>query len=225
MKDVYIISAIRTPIGSFGGKLSTVSAPKLGAVAIKGAVQKANISPKQVDEVFMGNVLQANLGQAPARQSAIYGGIPNTVPCTTLNKVCSSGMKSIMIGSQTIKCGDNDIVVAGGMENMSQVPHYFDKGRKGQKLGNFNLYDGLVKDGLTDVYNNFHMGNAAEICAETCNISREEQDQFAIDSYKKSENAWSLGKFDDEIVVVEVPQRKGDGILGRIFGSGRILAN
>ena len=213
MKEVVIISAVRTPIGSFGGSLSSVSATKLGSVAIKGAMEKAGIDYKIVDEVFMGNVLQANLGQAPARQSAIFAGLSQNVPCTTINKVCSSGMKSIMLAAQSIMCGDNDVVIAGGMENMSIVPHYFAKGRSGQKLGNMQLVDGLVKDGLTDVYSNVHMGVCAEKCASEMNFTREEQDVFAIDSYNKSTKAWKNGKFTDEIIAVEVPQRKGDALV------------
>lgn len=212
MKEVYIVSAVRTPIGSFGGALSSIPATKLGAVAIKGAVAKAGIQPEDVNEVFMGNVLQAGAGQAPARQAAIFAGLPNTVICTTVNKVCASGMKAIMLGAQSIMTGDNEVVVAGGMENMSLVPHYLHV-RNGHKLGNMNLVDGLVFDGLTDVYNNYHMGNAAELCAKECNISREEQDAFAIESYKRAAAAWTTGKFSEEIVPVEVPQRKGDPIL------------
>ena len=213
MKEVVIISAVRTPIGSFGGSLSSVSATKLGAVAIEGAMEKAGIDYKIVDEVFMGNVLQANLGQAPARQAAILAGLSKDVPCTTINKVCSSGMKSIILATQTIMCGDNDVVIAGGMENMSIVPHYFAKGRLGQKLGNMQLVDGLVKDGLTDVYGNVHMGICAEKCASEMNFTREEQDAFAIESYNRSTKAWKNGKFTDEIIAVEVPQRKGDALV------------
>lgn len=213
MKEVYIVSAVRTPIGSFLGSLSTVPAPRLGAAAIKGALEKAGIDQKEVNEVFMGNVLQANVGQAPARQAAIYAGISDQVPCTTVNKVCASGMKAIMLGAQSIMTGDNDVVVAGGMENMSMVPHYLPSSRTGQKFGDVQLVDGMVKDGLTDVYNNFHMGNAAELCAKECNISREEQDAFAIQSYERSAAAWKAGKFKDEIVPVAVPQRKGDPIM------------
>lgn len=212
MKEVYILSAVRTPMGSFGGALSTVSAPKLGAAAIKGALEKANISTDQVDEVFMGNVLQAGVGQAPARQAAIFAGISKNVPATTVNKVCASGMKAISLGAQTILAGDNDIVVVGGMENMSAVPHYANI-RDGQKLGDLKMIDGLVKDGLTDVYNDYHMGNAAELCASECGISREKQDEFAIESYKRSAQAWEAGKFNNEIVPVEVPQRRGDAIV------------
>ena len=212
MKEIYILSAVRTPIGSFGGVLSTVPATRLGAIAIKGALEKANIDPNEIDEVFMGNVLQAGLGQAPARQAAMFAGISNTVPATTINKVCASGMKSISLAAQSILAGDNDLVVAGGMENMSMVPHYMNA-RNGQKLGDITLKDGMVLDGLTDVYNDYHMGNAAELCAKECNISREAQDEFAIESYKRAEKAWSTGKFDNEIVPVEVPQRRGDAII------------
>ena len=213
MKEIYILSAVRTPIGSFGGSLSTVPATKLGATAIKGAIEKAGISAKDIDEVFMGNVLQAGLGQAPARQAAMGAGLSPNIPCTTINKVCSSGMKSIMLAAQSIMCGDNDVVVAGGMENMSAVPHYFDKGRNGQKLGDMKLIDGLVKDGLTDVYNKVHMGNCAELCAKEMNISREAQDAFAMESYNRSADAWATGKFNDEVVPVSVPQRRGDDII------------
>ena len=213
MKEVVIVSAVRTPIGSFGGALSSVSATKLGAAAILGAIDKIKLDKDSVDEVFMGNVLQANLGQAPARQAAIYAGLSENIPCTTINKVCSSGMKSIMIAAQTIMCGDNDIVIAGGMENMSSVPHYFTKGRTGQKLGNMQLIDGMVKDGLTDVYSDVHMGLCAEKCAKEMNLSRKEQDSFAVESYNRSNNSWKSGKFSNEVVHVEVPQRKGDPIL------------
>ena len=213
MKEVVIVSAVRTPMGSFGGCLSSISATKLGGIAIKGAIEKVGLEPELVQEVFMGNVLQANLGQAPARQAAIIAGLSHDVPCTTINKVCSSGMKSIMIASQTIKSGDNDIVIAGGMENMSNVPHYFTKGRKGQKLGDMKLVDGMVNDGLIDVYNKVHMGNCAEICAKEMNFSRKEQDDFAIESYRRSSESWSNGNFSDEIVSVTVPQRRGDDII------------
>jgi len=212
MKEVYIIAAARTPIGSFMGSLSTVEATKLGAAAIKGAIKKANISVDVVDEVFMGNVLQANLGQAPARQAAIFAGLNQNVPCTTVNKVCASGMKAIMLGAQTIMAGDNNCVVVGGMENMSMVPHYYNA-RNGVKLGDIKLVDGMVKDGLTDVYNRVHMGVCAEKCATEKKISREEQDNFAIESYKRSAAAWDAGKFNEEVVPVEVPQRKGDAII------------
>ena len=212
MKEVYIIAAARTPIGSFLGSLSTVEAPKLGAAAIKGAIKKANINVNVVDEVFMGNVLQANLGQAPARQAAIFAGLSESVPCTTVNKVCASGMKAIMLGAQSIMTGDNQCVVVGGMENMSLVPHYYNA-RISTKLGDVKMIDGMVKDGLTDVYNRVHMGVCAEICAREKKITREEQDNFAITSYKRSAAAWNAGKFNEEVVPVEVPQRKGDAIV------------
>ena len=212
MKDIYIIAAVRTPIGSFGGALSTVSASQLGATAIKGAIEKAGIQASMINEVFMGCVLQANIGQAPARQAALFAGLDQSVACTTVNKVCASGMKAIMLGAQTIAAGDNEIVVAGGMENMSLVPHYF-HARSATKLGDVKMVDGMVKDGLTDVYNQVHMGVCAEKCAKEKNISREEQDQFAIESYKRSAKAWSEGKFKNEIVPVAVPQRKGDPII------------
>jgi len=213
MKDVVIVSAVRTPMGSFGGSLSSVPATTLGGVAIKGALEKVSLSVDKVDEVYMGNVLQANLGQAPARQAAMAAGLTQEVPCTTINKVCSSGMKSIMLAAQSIMCGDNNIVIAGGMENMSSVPHYFAKGRNGQKLGDMKLIDGLVKDGLTDVYNKVHMGNCAELCAKEMNFSREQQDAFAIESYNRSASAWENGKFKDEVVPVAVPQRRGDDLI------------
>ena len=213
MREVVIVSAVRTPMGSFGGVLSSVSATQLGATAIKGAINKLGIDANLVEEVFMGNVLQANLGQAPARQAAIFAGLSKDVPCTTINKVCSSGMKSVMLAAQSIKAGDNDIVIAGGMENMSSVPHYFAKGRNGQKLGDMKLIDGLVKDGLTDVYNKVHMGNCAEICAKDMNFTREQQDEFAIESYNRSAKSWEDGKFADEIVPVVVPQRRGEDIV------------
>jgi len=212
-KEVVIVSAARTPIGSFGGALSTVPATKLGAIAIKGALDKINIKPELIEEVFFGNVIQANLGQAPARQASILAGIPNTVPCTTVNKVCSSGMKAMMIGVQSILTGDNDIVVTGGMENMSQIPHYLDKGRIGQKLGDLKLTDGLLRDGLLDAYTGIHMGVSAELCASEMNFTREQQDSFSIESYKRSAKAWEEGKFNNEIVPVEIPQRKGDSIV------------
>ena len=213
MKDVVIVSAVRTPMGSFGGVLSSVSAPKLGAAAIKGALRKINLDPSLVQEVIMGNVLQANTGQAPSRQAAIDAGLTTDVPCTTINKVCASGMKAIMMAAQSIKAGDNDIVIAGGMENMSSVPYYMDKARNGYRLGDGVLIDGLVKDGLTDVYNKVHMGVCAEKCADEMNFSREEQDGFALESYDRSAAAWSSGKFSDEVVPVEVPQRRGDALI------------
>jgi len=188
-KTVYIVSAVRTPIGSFGGVLKSFSATQLGAIAIKAAVERAGLQPSQIDEVLMGCVLQANLGQAPARQAAILAGLPNSVICTTVNKVCASGMKAIAQGAQSILLGDADIIVAGGMENMSNVPYYAQDLRWGNKYGNVNLIDGVAKDGLTDVYNNYAMGNAAELCARECHISREAQDEFAIESYKRSQKA------------------------------------
>ena len=213
MKEVVIVSAVRTPMGSFGGVFSNVSATKLGATAIEGALKKIGIDKKEINEVFMGNVLQANLGQAPARQAAILAGLSEEIPCTTINKVCSSGMKAISIGAQSILSGDNQVVVVGGMENMSMVPHYLDKSRSGQKLGDMKLIDGLVKDGLTDVYNKTHMGICAETCAEEMKFSREEQDNFAIESYKKSANSWLNDLFSDEIISVSIPQRKGDDLI------------
>lgn len=213
MKEVVIVAAVRTPMGSFGGALSGVPAPQLGAAAIKGALGKINLDPKLIQEVFMGNVLQANVGQAPARQAAMFAGLDQDVPCTTVNKVCASGMKAVMLAAQTIKAGDNDIVLAGGMENMSAVPYFLDKARNGYRLGDGALIDGLVKDGLTDVYNKTHMGVCAELCAEEDGFSREEQDNFAIESYKRSADAWANGKFNDEVVPVEVPQRRGDALV------------
>ena len=212
-KEVYILSAVRTPIGSFGGSLKDIPASKLGAVAIKGAVDKAGIKPEDVQEVYMGCVLQANLGQAPARQAAIFAGLPENVCCTTVNKVCASGMKAIINGAQSILLGDADVVVAGGMENMSSAPFYAPAVRWGNKYGNTELIDGMAKDGLTDVYKDYAMGNAAELCARECKISREEQDEFAIESYKRSQSAINEGKFKDEIVGVEIPQRKSDPVM------------
>ncbi len=212
MKEVYIVSAVRTPMGSFLGALSTVPATVLGSTAIKGALEKGNVNPSIIDEVFMGNVLQANVGQAPARQAAMGAGLSENVPCTTVNKVCASGMKSIALAAQTILAGDNHVVIAGGMENMSMVPHYVN-GRLGVKLGDIKLVDGMVKDGLTDVYNDVHMGNCADKCATEHNFSREDQDAFAIASYEKSAAAWKAGKFNDEVVPVSVPQRKGEPVI------------
>jgi len=212
-KEVYIVSAVRTPIGSFGGILKDIPATKLGAIAIKAAVERAGIKPSDVQEVYMGCVLQANLGQAPARQAAIHAGLPENVCCTTVNKVCASGMKAIMNGVQSILLGDADVVVAGGMENMSSVPFYAPSVRWGNKYGNTNMIDGIAKDGLTDVYKDYAMGNAAELCARECNISREQQDEFAIESYKRSQAAVNEGKFKDEITGVEIPQRKGDPVI------------
>ena len=211
-KEVFIVAAVRTPMGAFMGGLSSVPATQLGATAIKGALEKSNVDPSLVNEVFMGNVLQAGVGQAPARQAALGAGLPNNVPCTTVNKVCASGMKAIMLGAQTILAGDNEIVVAGGMENMSQVPHYID-GRNGVKFGNITALDGITKDGLLDVYSKVPMGNCAELCAKEHNFSREDQDNFAINSYKRAAAAWEAGRFNDEVVGVSVPQRKGDPII------------
>jgi acetyl-CoA C-acetyltransferase len=212
LKEVYIVAAARTPIGSFLGGLSTIPATTLGAIAIKGALEKGNIPADKIDEVFMGNVLQAGVGQAPARQAALGAGLQQSVPCTTVNKVCASGMKAIMLGAQSILAGDNELVVTGGMENMSQTPHYLE-GRNGTKFGNIQLLDGITKDGLLDVYSKVPMGNCAELCATKYNITREDQDNFAIASYTKSAEAWKAGKFNNEIVPVAVPQRKGDPIL------------
>ena len=211
-KEVYIVSAVRTPMGAFMGALSSVSATQLGSIAIKGAVERSGIAVEAIDEVFMGNVLQAGVGQAPARQAALGAGLNKNVPCTTINKVCASGMKSIMLGAQTILAGDNHVVVVGGMENMSQTPHYVD-GRNGTKFGNITLLDGITKDGLLDVYSKVPMGNCAELCAKEYNITREDQDNFAITSYTRASEAWKAGKFNNEIVPVSVPQRKGDPII------------
>lgn len=211
-KEVFIVAAVRTPMGSFMGALSGVTAPQLGATAIKGALSKSGVKPEWVNEVFMGNVLQAGVGQAPARQAAIFSGLNINTPCTTVNKVCASGMKAIMLGAQTIMAGDNEIVIAGGMENMSSVPHYLN-GRQGVKLGDMKITDGMVKDGLTDVYNQVHMGVCADECAVEYKFSREDQDAFAVSSYEKAAKAWKEGKFNDEVVSVEVPQRKGDALI------------
>ena len=211
-KKVVIVSAVRTPIGSFMGALSTVTAPQLGAVAIKGALSKINLDPTLVDEVLMGNVVQAGIGQAPARQAALLAGLPNTVIATTINKVCASGMKAVMQGAQAIMAGDAEIIVAGGMENMSLIPHYVHL-RNGYKFGPTSMIDGMQKDGLTDAYDNNAMGVSADLCATEYQITREEQDNFAIQSYERSAKAWDAGKFDNEIVPVAVPQRKGDPIM------------
>lgn len=208
MKQVYIVSAVRTPIGSFGGALASVSATKLGAIAIKEAVKRAGIDAKEINEVYMGNVLQANEGQAPATQATKFAGLGD-LPSTTINKVCASGMKAIMLAAQSIQLGDNDVVVAGGMESMSNVPYYLDKARTGYKLGHQTVIDGLIRDGLWDVYNDYHMGSAAELCATECNISREDQDAFAIESYKRSQAAWEKGLFAAEIAPVEIEGRAG----------------
>ena len=212
MKEVVIASVARTPIGSFLGSLSKIPAPKLGAVAIKGALEKINLKPEMVEEVFMGNVVSAGLGQAPARQAAIFAGIPNNVPCTTVNKVCSSGMKSIMLAAQTIALGDADIVVAGGMENMSMIPHY-QHARSATKFGPVKMEDGMQKDGLVDAYEQVAMGVCADDCATEYEFSREDQDNFAIASYNRSAKAWSEGKFADEVVPVEIPQRRGEPVI------------
>ena len=212
MKKVVIVSAVRTPIGSFMGALSTVPAPQLGAIAIKGALNKINLDPALVNEVYMGNVVQAGVGQAPARQAAIFAGLSNEVACTTINKVCASGMKSVMLGAQAIMCGDAEIVVAGGMENMSMIPHYLHM-RNGVKFGPASLADGMQKDGLVDAYDNQAMGVFADLCATEYKITREDQDNFAIQSYERSAKAWDAGKFDNEIVPVSIPQRKGDPIV------------
>ncbi len=212
MKEVFIVSAVRTPMGSFLGSLSAVPATKLGAVAVKGALDKINLDPKQVQEIYMGNVLQAGEGQAPARQVALGAGLSNETPSTTVNKVCASGMKAVTMAAQAIKAGDADVIVAGGMENMSAVPHYYNA-RNATKLGDVKMQDGMVLDGLTDVYNKVHMGVCAEKCATDYSISREEQDNFAIESYKRAAKAWSEGKFADEVVPVEIPQRKGEPVV------------
>ena len=213
MKEVYIVAAVRTPLGSFGGKLSGLTAVELGSAAIKGALQKAGVDPKEVQEVLMGNVISANLGQAPARQAAIGAGIGYHVPCTTINKVCSSGMKAVMFAAQSIMTGQNDLVVAGGMESMSNVPYYVPKARFGYKYGNAELVDGLVKDGLFEVYYKFPMGNCADNTAREMNISREEQDAYAIQSYTRAAEAWKAGAFKDEVVPVEIQGRKGETIV------------
>lgn len=212
MQEVFIVSAVRTPMGSFLGSLATVPATKLGSAAIIGALEKINLDPKMVQEVYMGNVLQAGEGQAPARQAALGAGLSNETPSTTINKVCASGMKAVMMAAQSIKAGDQDVIVAGGMENMSSVPHYFNA-RNATKLGDVKMQDGMVLDGLTDVYNKVHMGVCAEKCAAKYEISREDQDNFAVESYKRSAKAWSEGKFKDEVVSVEIPQRKGEPVI------------
>jgi acetyl-CoA C-acetyltransferase len=212
MKEVYVVSAVRTPMGSFMGAFSNISATQLGSIAIRAAVERASIEVSAVDEVFMGNVLQAGVGQAPARQAALGAGLGHHVPCTTVNKVCASGMKAIMLGAQSILAGDNHLVVVGGMENMSQTPHYV-SGRNGTKFGNITLLDGITKDGLLDVYSNVPMGNCAELCAKEHNITREEQDAFAVESYRRAAAAWDEGRFNEEVVAVPVPQRKGDPVI------------
>lgn len=211
MREVVIVSAVRTPIGSFLGSLSEIEAPRLGAAAIKGALDRIGLDPGLVDEVFMGNVVQAGTGQAPAKQAALFAGLPDTIPCTTVNKVCASGMKSIAFAAQAIKCGDADVVVAGGMENMSRIPHYL-QGRKGQKFGDIKIEDGLLKDGLVNVYDGKHMGTCGDACADKYGFSREDQDAFAIESYERSARAWESGKFEGEVVPVEIPQRRGESV-------------
>ncbi|MFM9055548.1 MAG: acetyl-CoA C-acyltransferase [Bacteroidota bacterium] len=213
MKEVVIVSAVRTPIGSFGGALSGVSATTLGATAIKAALERAGIAGSDVNEVYMGHVLQAGTGQAPVTQASLGAGIPDTVPGTTVNKVCASGMKAVMLGAQSIMLGDNHVVVAGGMENMSAVPYYLDKARNGYRLGHAQMLDGLVKDGLWDVYKDYHMGNAAELCATECKVSREDQDAYAIESYKRAQDAWSKGLYTAEIAPVGIPQKGKDPVL------------
>ena len=210
--NVYIVAAARTPMGSFLGSLSSVPATKLGSTAIQGALKMAGLDPKEIEEVYMGNVLQAGMGQAPARQAALGAGLSESVPCTTINKVCASGMKAIALARTTIAMGEADIVIAGGMENMSQVPHYLEA-RKGSKFGDIKMRDGMLVDGLTDVYNKTHMGNCAELCAKENNITREDQDAFAVTSYKRSAHAWENGAYQSEVVPVEIPQRKGDPIV------------
>ncbi|MDQ1856258.1 acetyl-CoA C-acyltransferase [Chryseobacterium sp. WLY505] len=212
MKEVFIVSAVRTPMGSFMGSLSTVPATKLGATAVKGALDKIGLDPNHVQEIYMGNVLQAGEGQAPARQVALGAGLSINTPSTTVNKVCASGMKAVTMAAQAIKAGDADVIVAGGMENMSLVPHYYNA-RVATKLGDIKMLDGMVLDGLTDVYNKVHMGVCAEKCAVDYNITREDQDNFAVESYKRSAKAWSEGKFNEEIVPVSIPQRKGEPVI------------
>jgi len=213
MKDVFIAGACRTPIGSFGGTLSPLSAPKLGTIVVEEVIKRANLSKESVDEVILGNVLSAGEGQAPARQAALFAGLPPTVECMTINKVCGSGMKAIMLGAQAIQLGDADVVVAGGMESMSNAPFLLDKARNGYKMGNAELIDSMIKDGLWDVYNNYPMGNAAELCARECNVPRVSQDEFAILSYKRAQESQSKGRFKNEIVPVSVPQKKGDPLV------------
>ncbi|MFC1562331.1 thiolase family protein [candidate division KSB1 bacterium] len=212
-RDVVIVSGCRTPVGSFLGALSSLPAPKLGAIAIKSSVERAGVKPEQIDQVIMGTVLQGGLGQAPARQAALFAGLPDSVGCMTVNKVCSSGLMSVILAAQAIQAGDADVVIAGGMENMSLAPYLLPKGREGYRLGNAELVDMMIKDGLWEVYNDFHMGNAAELCAREMKISREDQDKYATESYKRANEAISAGKFKDEIVPVEIPQRKGDPLI------------
>jgi acetyl-CoA C-acetyltransferase len=213
MKEVFIVSAVRTPIGSFGGSLSSLSATELGAIAIKGSLQKINLDPKEVQEVYFGNVLSAGVGQAPVTQASLKAGLPDSIPGTTVNKVCASGMKAIMLAAESIMLGDNDCVIAGGMESMSNVPYYLDKARNGYKLGNSTITDGLIKDGLWDVYKDYHMGNAAELCATECKVSREEQDAYALESYRRSKEAYSNKCFLEEIIPVTVPVKGKDPVI------------
>ncbi|MEQ8273063.1 MAG: acetyl-CoA C-acetyltransferase [Deltaproteobacteria bacterium] len=213
MKDAVILSAQRTPIGSFLGSLSSLTAPKLGSIAAQAALEKAGVSPELIEEVFVGCVLPAGLGQAPARQVALGAGVPNTVPCTTVNKVCGSGLRTVMLAAQAVRAGDVDVVLAGGTESMSNVPFYVKGARQGMKFGDQTLVDGMIKDGLWDVYNDYHMGNAAELCARECNVPRSAQDEFAAESYRRAVEAQKSGWFKDEIVPVEIPQRKGDPIV------------
>jgi len=212
MKEVVIVSAVRTPIGSFNGSLASISATRLGAAAIQGALNRINLSGTEVNEVFMGNVISATLGQAPATQASVYAGLPQTTPSTTINKVCASAMKAVMLGAQSIMTGANEVVVAGGMESMSNIPYYLDKARNGYRLGHGQIIDGLIRDGLWDVYKDYHMGNAAELCAREYNITREAQDAYAIESYQRAARAWDSGAFDKEVVPVIIPQRKGEPI-------------
>jgi acetyl-CoA C-acetyltransferase len=222
MKEVVIVSAVRTPIGSFQGELSSLSAPQLGAIAIKEAVKRAGIKNEDVSEVIMGCVLPAGIGQAPARQASIFAGLPESVPCLTINKVCGSGLKSVMLGAQAIMCGDADVVVAGGMESMSNVPYYLDKARSGLRMGNSTVTDGMIKDGLWDVYNNFHMGSAAELCAREMNFSRQEQDEFATQSYKRTLAAMENGTFKEEIVEVKIKGKKGEVVISQDEEPGKV---
>jgi acetyl-CoA C-acetyltransferase len=222
-KEVYIVAGARTPIGSFGGALAEVPATRLGATAIKGALEKAGIKPEDVQEVYMGNVLSANLGQAPARQAALFAGLPHSVVCTTVNKVCASGMKAVMLAANAIRLGEADIVVAGGMESMSNTPHYLPSSRNGIKYGNGEILDGILKDGLWDVYNNYPMGMAAELCADECKISREQQDEFTVESYKRAQHAIASGYFKNEIVPVTIATKKGDVVVDRDEEADRVM--
>ncbi len=221
MKEVVIVSAARTPVGSFLGSLSSIKGPELGAIAIKEAVKRANLKPEDISEVIMGCVLPAGMGQAPARQASIFAGLPDSVPCITINKVCGSGLKAVMLAEQAIKCGDAEIVIAGGFESMSNVPYYLDKARTGYRMGNATMIDGMIHDGLWDVYNNFHMGSAAEMCSREMNITREEQDAFAEESYKRALNAIEKGFFKDEIVPVEIKSKKGTTLVSEDEDPGK----